>query len=433
MSETVAYFDCFSGASGDMILGALLDCGLSLDALVTDLALLAPGLIRLRAEKTLRGGLRALQVTVETADEPQPPSRSLDMIRAMILGSRLPERVKERAIAVFTRLAEAEAAVHDVPVEKIHFHEVGALDAIADIVGAVAGLERLGVGPVFFSTLRLGGGTVKSHHGTLPVPAPATARLVAGLQCELGPVQRELLTPTGAAILTTLGRQRSPGPLRVERIGYGAGGRDDPDHPNALRLILGQVAPAAETASPETLEAASPEGLERDTAWVLEVNLDDTTAEVIGHALEQLLAAGALDAWATPIQMKKSRPAWMLCAIVADESLRCAEEILFRETTTFGIRRHRVERSKLARELRTVATPFGPVRVKVGTRGGQLVTASPEYEDCRRIALEKKIPLREVMDAARREFDGERRTPNTEACSAEAAASAAKAGRPTSK
>jgi uncharacterized protein (TIGR00299 family) protein len=406
MSETVAYFDCFSGASGDMILGALLDCGLPLDALVTDLALLAPGLIRLRAEKTLRGGLRALQVTVETADDPHPPSRSLETIRAMILGSRLPERVKERAIAVFTRLAEAEAAVHDVPIEKIHFHEVGALDALADIVGAVAGLERLGVGPVFFSTLRLGGGTVLSHHGALPVPAPATARLVAGLQCELGPVQRELLTPTGAAILTTLGRQRSPGPLRVERIGYGAGGRDDADHPNALRLILGQAAPATEAASPETLEA--------DTAWVLEVNLDDTTAEVVGHALEQLLAAGALDAWAMPIQMKKSRPAWMLCAIVADESLQRAEEILFRETTTFGIRRHRVERSKLARELRTVETSFGPIRIKVGTREGRLITASPEYEDCRRIALEKKIPLREVMDAARREFDGERRTSNAE-------------------
>jgi len=390
MSETVAYFDCFSGASGDMILGALLDCGLPLDALAADLELLAPGLIRLRAEKTLRGGIRAVQVTVETPGEPGPPHRSLETIRAMIRGSRLPERVKERAISVFTRLGEAEAAVHDAPVEKIHFHEVGALDAIADIVGAAAGLERLGVGAVFFSTLRLGGGTVKSQHGALPVPAPATAALVAGLQCELGPVQRELLTPTGAAILTTLGRQQSPGPLRVERIGYGAGGRDDADHPNVLRLMLGQATPPAEG----------------DSVWVLEVNLDDTTAEVIGHAVERLLAAGALDAWAMPIQMKKSRPAWMLCAIVADESLRRAEDIFFRETTTFGIRRHRVERTKLARELRTVATPFGAVRVKVGTRDGKLVTASPEYEDCRRIALEKNIPLREVMDAARKAFDG---------------------------
>lgn len=398
MSETVAYFDCFSGASGDMILGALLDCGLPLEALAADLALLAPGLVRLRAEKTLRGGIRALRVTVETLDELHPPHRSLETIRAMILGSRLPGRVKERATAVFTRLGEAEAAIHDVPVEEVHFHEVGALDAIADIVGAAAGLERLGVGAVFFSTLRLGGGTVKSQHGTLPAPAPATAVLVAGLQCELGPVQRELLTPTGAAILTTLGRQQSPGPLRIERIGYGAGGRDDADHPNVLRLMLGQVAPATEA----------------DAVWVLEVNLDDTTAEVIGHTIEQLLAAGALDAWAMPIQMKKSRPAWMLCAIVADESLRRAEEIFFRETTTFGIRRHRVERSKLARELRTVETPFGPVRVKVGTREGKLVTASPEYEDCRRIALEKNIPLREVMDAARREFDGGRRALNIE-------------------
>jgi hypothetical protein len=389
-----------------MILGALLDCGLPLDALVTDLALLAPGLIRLRAEKTLRGGIRATQVTVETADEPSHPSRSLETIRGMILGSRLPERVKERAVAVFTRLGEAEAAIHDVPVEKIHFHEVGGLDAIADIVGAVAGLERLGVGTVCFSTLRLGGGMIRSHDGMLPIPAPATARLVAGLQCELGPVPYELLTPTGAAILTTLGRQQSPGPLRVERVGYGAGGQDDADHPNVLRLILGQPAPAAEATGPEASEA--------DTAWVLEANLDDTTAEVIGHTLDQLLAAGALDAWAMPIQMKKSRPAWMLCAIVADESLFRAEEILFRETTTFGIRRHRVERSKLSRELRTVETPFGPVRVKVGTRERKLVTASPEYEDCRRIALEKGVPLREVMDAARKAFNGERRPSGAE-------------------
>jgi pyridinium-3,5-bisthiocarboxylic acid mononucleotide nickel chelatase len=390
MSETIAYFDCFSGASGDMILGALLDCGLPLEALAADLELLAPGLIRLRSEKVLRGGIRALQVTVETPDEPGHPHRSLETIRAMILGSRLPERVKERAIAVFTRLGEAEAAIHGVPVEKIHFHEVGALDAIADIVGAAAGLERLGVGAVFFSALRLGGGTVKTQHGTLPVPAPATAVLVAGLQCELGPVQRELLTPTGAAILTTLGRQQSPGPLRVERIGYGAGARDDADHPNVLRLMLGRAASQAEG----------------DSVWALEINLDDTTAEVIGHTIEQLLAAGALDAWAMPIQMKKSRPAWMLCAIVEDGLLQRAEDILFRETTTFGIRRHRVERTKLARELRTVETPFGPIRVKVGTRDGRLVTASPEYEDCRRIALEKNIPLREVMDAARQSFVG---------------------------
>jgi hypothetical protein len=388
MPETVAYFDCFSGASGDMILAALLDCGLPLEALIADLALLAPGLIRLRAEKTLRGGIRAMQVTVETADGPNPPHRSLETIGAMILGSQLPERVKERAMAVFTRLSEAEAAIHDVPVEQVHFHEVGALDAIADIVGAVAGLERLGVGAVFFSTLHLGGGTVKSQHGTLPVPAPATARLIAGLQCELGPIPRELLTPTGAAILTTLGRQRPPGLMRVERIGYGAGARDNADHPNLLRLMLGQAAPPTEA----------------DAAWVLEVNLDDTTAEVIGHTIEQLLAAGVLDAWAAPIQMKKSRPGWMICAIVAEEALGRAEEVLFRETTTFGIRRHRVERAKLARELRAVETPFGRVRVKVGTRDGKLVTASPEYEDCRSIAIEKNIPLREVMDAARRAF-----------------------------
>jgi hypothetical protein len=316
----------------------------------------------------------------------------------MIRGARLPESVKERAIAVFTRLGEAEAAIHGAPIEEIQFHEVGALDSIADIVGAAAGLERLGVGTVLFSTLRLGGGTVQAGHGVLPVPAPATARLVTGFQCQLGPVERELLTPTGAAILTTLGKQQAPPPMRIKNIGYGAGGRDDPGHPNVLRLLLAEEASEAEA----------------DAVWVLEVNLDDTSAEVCGYAIERLLAAGALDAYAVPIQMKKSRPAWMLCAIVEDESLRRVEEIFFRETTTFGVRRHRVERTKLAREIRTVETPHGPVRVKVGMREGNVITASPEYEDCRRVALERNIPLREVMDAARKAFDGEHRTSSVE-------------------
>jgi len=380
-----------------MILGALVDCGLPIEALSEDVRALAGDAVRLRAGKVTRSGIRAVQVSVDVPEE-QHTHRGLAAIREMIRGARLPESVKERAIAIFTRLGEAEAAVHGVPIEEIHFHEVGALDSIADIVGAAAGLERLGVGDVFFSTLRLGGGTVQAGHGALPVPAPATARLVAGFRCELGPVERELLTPTGAAILTTLGKQQTPPPMLIGKIGYGAGGRDNPGHPNVLRLLLGEEAPQSEA----------------DAVWVLEVNLDDASAEVCGYAIERLLAAGALDAYAVPIQMKKSRPAWMLCAIVEDEPLRRVEEVFFRETTTFGVRRHRVERTKLAREIRTVQTPQGPVRVKVGMREGKIITASPEYEDCRKIALERNIPLREVMEAARKGFDGERRTSNAE-------------------
>ena len=399
MSGVLAYFDCFSGASGDMILGALLDAGLPLETLSEDIALLSCGPIRLRAEKVPRGGISATKVTVDISGEPGHIHRGLHEIREIIGQSRLPEQVKERSIRVFTRLAEAEAFVHNVPVESIHFHEVGALDAIADIVGAVSGLERLGVTSVFFSTLRLGGGTIEAGHGALPVPAPATARLVTGFRCELGPVKQELLTPTAAALLTTLGTQQTLPPIRIEKVGYGAGTRDDPRHPNVLRLILAQAAP-----EPVLSEA---EGTESDTVWVLEANLDDMTPEVCGYAIERLLDAGALDAYALPIQMKKSRPAWMLCAIVEESALARAEEIFFRETTTFGVRRYRAERAKLAREIRTVQTPYGPIRVKVGKRGGLVTIVSPEYEDCRRIALEKNVPLREVMQVAQRLFSAQ--------------------------
>lgn len=384
MPERIAILDCFSGASGDMLLGALVDAGLPLEALSGEIERLPCGPIRLRAEKVMRAGLQATQVHVEAPHE--HAHRGLGDITTIIRGADLPERVKERAIAVFTRLGEAEAAVHGCPIDHIHFHEVGALDAIADIVGAAVGLEHLGIDRLLFGTLHLGGGTIRAAHGTLPVPAPATARLVKGLRCEMGPVEMELLTPTAAAILTALGKQEDAGEFTPESIGYGAGSRDIPHHPNVLRLTLGR-AQASE---------------EADRVWVLEANLDDTTAEVCGYAIERLLAAGALDAWASPIQMKKSRPGWMLCAIAEPAALRAVEEIFFLETTTFGVRRHLCERSKLAREMKTVETAYGPVRVKVGSRAGKVITASPEFEDCRRVAEEKGVAVRVVMGAALR-------------------------------
>jgi len=383
----ILYFDCFSGASGDMILGALVDAGVPLEDLAEDLASLPCGPIHLRREPVKRCGISATKVRVEIPEEPAS-HRALSGVTEIIQDSPLPERVKERAVQVFTRLAEAEAAVHGVPVEEVHFHEVGALDAIADVVATACALERLGVETIFFSTLRLGRGNVKAAHGNLPLPAPATAHLLAGCRCELGPVEAELLTPTAAAILTTLGKQGTPPPFTIEEIGYGAGDRDDPETPNVLRVLLGSVTPEVSA----------------DLVWVVEANLDDTTPEIVGHAIDRLLASGALDAWAVPIQMKKSRPGLMLCAIAGEEALGRVEGVFFRETTTFGIRRHRVERAKLARKVCPVETPYGTVNLKVGSRNGERLTVSPEFEDCRRIALEHKLPLRDVIDLARRAF-----------------------------
>ncbi len=385
MSQRILYFDCFSGASGDMILGALAALGVSIEDLNRDLSTLACGPIRLVAEPATRGGICGTKVRVETHDD--DAHRGLPEIARIVEASALAQRVKDRAMRVFSRLAETEAAVHGVPVEKIHFHEVGALDAIADIVGAACAIERLHVDRILFSSLRLGGGTVKAAHGTLPVPAPATARLVEGFACETGPVPVELLTPTGAAILTTLGDQMQV-PMRILATGYGAGDRDIPGQVNLLRAVL---------AESESAPVAT-------SVWLLEANLDDCTAEAIGYAIERLMDVGALDAWAEPIQMKKSRLGAKLCAM-CDESCRLAvERVFFTETTTFGIRRRRCERTVLQRESQTVQTAYGKVCVKIGTLDGKRLTASPEYDDCRRLAIEHGVALRTVMDAARRVF-----------------------------
>ena len=390
MSDKVLYFDCFSGAAGDMILGALVAVGAPLEDLAADIATLPlpTGSIQLRSETVTRAGIRATRIDVDVPEGGELPHRGLPDVLEVIGKSSLSERVKERAGRIFTRLAEAEAVVHGVPVEKVHFHEVGALDAIADVVGAVCGIERLGVGKVLFSALRLGGGTVKAAHGTLPVPAPATARLIEGFRCESGPIDHELLTPTAAAILTTLGEQAPLPPFTMEATGYGAGAGDHPEHPNVLRAMLGSV----QNESGE------------DTVWMIEANIDDATPQVIGHTLEQLLHAGALDAWAAPIQMKKLRPGIMLCALASDEDRMRIEEVFFHETPTFGIRRHRVARTKLDRKLCPVETEWGTINVKLGILDSKVITVAPEYDDCCRIALEYKMPLRNVMNLARRTY-----------------------------
>jgi len=387
MSRSILFFDCFSGAAGDMILGALVALGVPVEDLNADVAALDCEAISLTADRVSRAGIAATKVHVRPSAK-DVGHRGLSNIAALIRRSRLSETVKAHAVAVFERLAHAEADVHGIPVEKVHFHEVGALDAIADVVGSVCGIERLGNPEIRFSGLRLGGGSVKCAHGLLPVPAPATAKLVEGFVCEMGPAEVELLTPTAAAILTTLGQQDLAPQFRPVRTGYGAGDQDFPGAPNVLRAVL---------AEPAVVETA-------DTTVLLEANIDDATPEILAHALERVLTAGALDAWIVPVQAKKSRPGFQFCALTTEDLREHIEGVIFAETTTFGIRRRRVERTVLNREIVSVETPYGPVGVKVGSRGGKILTASPEFEDCRRLAVERGIPVRRVMDAAREAF-----------------------------
>lgn len=385
----IGYLDCFSGVSGDMCLGALVDAGVPLEAIREALATLPVGGYSLSASPTTRGGIAATRVEVSLDESHHHPHRGLSDVLAAIEGGELPEDVVERSAAVFRNLAEAEARVHGIDVERVHFHEVGAVDAICDVVGTVFGLRELGVEELRFSTVMLGGGTVRAAHGTLPVPAPATAELLKGLPAAGGPVEVELTTPTGAAILKTLG---SPSPrwpaMSVETVAYGAGGRDLEEHPNALRLVVGAAPPQ--------------DGAGADLAWVLETNLDDMTGEEVGYCAEKLLAAGALDVFCVPVQMKKGRPGVLLTVLCRPEELRAMEALLWRHTSTLGVRRRLCRRSCLRREERTAATPWGDVRLKVAYVGEEEVRCEPEYEDCRAIAEERGLPLREVYRAARR-------------------------------
>jgi len=378
----IAYLDCFSGISGDMLLGALVDAGLSLDDLRSDLARLPVSGYEVRAERVTKGSIAGTQVTVEVTE--QQSHRGLDDILRIIGESGLPAQVTQSAERVFTRLAEAEAAVHNQPVEEIHFHEVGAVDAIVDVVGACAGLHRLGVEEVYASPLPLGGGWVKAAHGMLPVPAPATAELVKGIPTYGGPVEAELVTPTGAAIITTLCRQFGPmPPMIVSQIGWGAGVRNLA-HPNLLRLFLGE-----------------PEKRVRDQRLsLIQTNLDDMNPELFEHLLDRLLEAGALDVFYTPIVMKKSRPATLVSVLADPGKVDALSAILFRETTALGLRVHEVSRRCLDRRWTEVDTPYGRVRVKLGLLGSETVTLAPEYEDCRRLARERGVPLKAVYEAA---------------------------------
>jgi uncharacterized protein (TIGR00299 family) protein len=380
------YFDCFAGASGDMILGALVGVGVDPRALREQLSLLDVSGYEIEFATVNRSGLSATHARVHTAHE--HAHRHLGDILKIIYASRLDEKVKERAARIFSRLAEAEARVHNEPIEKIHFHEVGALDAIVDVVGACIGFELLGVERFLASPLHVGSGTVKMAHGVFPVPPPAVAELLAGVPIYSTAISGELVTPTGAAIIKMVCEGYGPLPqMRVERTGYGAGTREYADFPNALRLMLG--------------DDESQAGLTSERLLVIETTIDDMSPQLFGYVMEQAFSGGALDCYLTPVQMKKNRPGVLLTILCRPPEREALTELLFQETTTLGVRCYEVERRALERETVRAETPYGPIDVKVARLNGRIVNEMPEYEQCRAAAQANGVALRVVEAAAR--------------------------------
>jgi pyridinium-3,5-bisthiocarboxylic acid mononucleotide nickel chelatase len=408
------YLDLFSGISGDMFLGALVDLGVEVRQLERELSKLSLRGYHLHANRGVKSGLAGVKLDVHLDSDhhrhPHPSgshsqdhepdhhhhaeARNLSQIRQLISDSQLSPWVKQEAVAVFQRIAEAEGKIHGLPPDQVHFHEVGAVDSIVDIVGACIGLELLGKPRVLASPVVEGVGWIDCAHGRFPIPAPATlailgARGIAVSQCD---EPHELVTPTGAALLAefaeTFGPMQS---LVAGKIGFGLGTRENQTRPNALRAVLG-----------ESRQESGPHDWESDTIAVLEANLDDINPEILGHFIERALAAGALDVFHTAIQMKKSRPGTLLTVLCPATDADKFSELLLRETTTFGVRRHTAERRKLRRELVTVQTPHGPVTVKIGRLDGKVLQAAPEFESCRALADQAKVSLKAIYAAALR-------------------------------
>jgi len=372
----ILYFDCFSGVSGDMTLAALLDLGLPLERLEEELKKLGLKNYSLEVCPGSRSGIGALGLEVKVGPH-EEHHRHFSDIREMISRSSLEPGVKERSLAVFQRLAEAEARVHKKKVEEVHFHEVGAVDSIVDIVGTAIGIDFFRPDRIYASELPMGWGFVNCQHGRLPLPAPATVEVLKGYPVKSVDVEGELVTPTGAAIVATLSSKTTAFPaMKVERIGYGMGKKEFPDRPNLLRLILGEAT----------------EAFQADRAMVLESNIDDMNPEFYDYLMERLFQRGALDVSLSPLQMKKNRPGTLLRVIAEEKDADALSELILHESTTLGVRSFPVSRKKLPREVRKVETRYGKVRVKVSGE----VRFQPEYDDCRRIAREKGVPLQEV-------------------------------------
>ncbi|MGA8202302.1 MAG: nickel pincer cofactor biosynthesis protein LarC [Candidatus Sulfotelmatobacter sp.] len=439
----IAYLECFSGISGDMFMGALLDAGVAPKVFQDAIAALKIG-ARLEISRVVRAGISATKADVWVNGEKDLPrevyweqqhsrhqhshdeshshdhgehthpqadghphdspshthphahehshehSRGLSDIRQIISAASISSVAKRTAIHIFENLGRAEAKIHNTSIEGVHFHEVGAVDAMVDIVCAAVGAGALGVDEIICSPLNVGGGTVKCAHGTIPVPAPATVELLANAPVYSSGPMMELVTPTGAAIVKTLASRFASFPeMKIERAGYGAGTRDFPGHPNVLRLTIGEATPHSLAANTAT-----------DTVTVLEANLDDLNPQVFGYVMDRLFEAGALDAFAMPVQMKKNRPGTLLTVLCKPENARELTRLIFTETTTLGVRRREETRQTLARRWENVGTPWGEVRMKIASMNGTVTNYAPEYEDCRRIAMENRVPLKMVMQEA---------------------------------
>lgn len=403
----ILYFDCFAGAAGDMILGALLDAGLPFDALQGALGSLALDGWRLRAEPVLRAGVRATKFRVEADGQASPSAaaahvpgahghphthadepgdhHTLAEITAAIDRSNLSAAGKTRAKALFGTLADAEAAIHGMSIDEVHLHEVGAVDSIIDVVGTVFALEWFNADRIVVSPMNVGGGMVRSAHGIFPVPAPATLRLLGDAPVYSSGIQKELLTPTGALLLTAYASAYGPvPPMRISRVGYGAGERNLAETPNVLRVLVGEAEGAA--AAPRVA--------------VVECEIDDMNPQLFGPLMDRLQAAGALDVFYTAIQMKKNRPATLVTVIAPPERRADVADILFRETTTIGLRHHETERQVLARTMVTVQTPLGEVRFKVARQGDRIVNAQPEFDDLVRLATERSVAIKDIQAIA---------------------------------
>ena len=435
----IAYLDCFSGISGDMFLGALVDVGVSPKLLEDTVAALDIG-ARLEISRVLRGGISATKVDVYSNGEKDLPrevfweqhghdhthqqlhGRGLSEVRRIIEKAAIGSASRATAIRIFETLGEAEAEVHNTSVERVHFHEIGAVDALVDIVCAAVGAESLAVEEWVCSPLNVGGGTVKCAHGTLPVPAPATVRLLRDAPVYSSGPQVELVTPTGAAIVETLCSRFATFPaMKIEKAGYGAGTREFSEHPNLLRLTIGEAgladsAGASLVASPTSNELIMNEKfvnekIINERIVVLEANLDDLSPQVLAYAMERLLAEGALDVFSVPVQMKKSRPGALLTVLAKMEDANRLTKLIFAETTTLGVRRREEQRQTLSRRWETVDTAWGPVRIKIANMNGSVSNYAPEYEDCRTLAEAQHVPLRTVMQEAIQQYlRGERKT-----------------------
>ncbi|MCP4112227.1 MAG: nickel pincer cofactor biosynthesis protein LarC [Desulfobacteraceae bacterium] len=383
----IAYFDCFAGASGDMILGALIDAGLDIEQLKTELAKLHLDNYDIQVKNVIKKGIGGTKASV-TVDEHDHHHRHLSHIREIIEKSGLDESVKQKSIQIFTRLAQAEAKVHRTSAENIHFHEVGAVDAIIDVVGGVAGIAALGIEKVFCSSLHVGTGTVECAHGILPVPAPATAELVKGKPVYSSGIRGELLTPTGAAILTALSSDFGPMPaMTIEKTGYGAG-TSELDIPNLLRVSVGEA-------------NDSLQDYETDQVAVIETNIDDMNPQIYDYIIQKALDMGALDIFLVPAQMKKNRPGTLVTVICQPDMAGKFSDFLIRETSTIGLRQRKENRIKARRKIKNISTKYGTISFKMAEVGNTVVNAVPEYEDCKRAATDNNIPLKTVMEEVR--------------------------------